>query len=306
MLDMVKRTLHAATLAAGMLVLAGCARAVEIAAPYIPTAPSVVDRMLEIAKVGPGDYVIDLGSGDGRIVITAAKKYGARGFGVEIDPELVARAKANARAAGVSDRVDFRERDLFATDLSMATVVTTYLLRGATLKLRSRLLDLRPGTRIVSHTGSMGEWRPDYFEMLDVEDKVRPDAPTMTYIQLWTVPAKIAGDWRWSMPVGARTYDYDLAVSQQFQRFSGKLRLDGKEVSVEGGRLQGDGIAFDFNAEIDGSVWQHRMVGRVTGRSMAGTAALASERGQEERGWKASRVASPRPASAEPVSAPVG
>jgi protein-L-isoaspartate O-methyltransferase len=299
-----KQVVHATILAAGLLAVAGSSRAVEIAAPYVPTAPSVVDRMLEIAKVGPNDYVIDLGSGDGRIVITAAKKYGASGFGVEIDPQLVARANANARAAGVSDRARFYKRDLFATDLSKATVVTIYLLTRATMKLQSRLFDLKPGTRIVSHAGSMGEWRSDHFQMLDVKDKVRPDAPKMTYIYLWVVPSKVAGHWRWSMPVGARTHDYELMVSQQYQNFSGTLRVSGREISIEAGKLNGDRITLDFKVEVDGNLLQHRLVGRVAGHSIVGTATVTSERAQREAEWKAFRVATPESAVAAPAHAP--
>ncbi len=286
--------LRAAAAAAGWLTVAASIHAAEIAAPYVPTAPSVVERMLEIARVGPDDYVIDLGSGDGRIVITAAKKYGARGFGVEIDRQLVAQANANARAAGVADRVRFFERDLFATDLSQATVVTIYLLKRATMKLRSGLFELAPGTRIVSHAASMGEWQPDHFELLDVQDKVRPDAPGKTYIHFWIVPAKVAGTWRWSMPVGSGERQYELAVSQQFQAFSGLLRVDGKETRVEDGRLEGGRITLGFVAEVDGKPVAHRLSGQVSGNSIVGTANLVREREQDAVEWKAVRIAFPR------------
>ena len=299
----VPRRLFLAVLAAsGLPAAAGIAQAVEIAAPYVPTAPSVVERMLEIAKVGPDDYVIDLGSGDGRIVITAARKHGARGFGIEIDPQLVAQANANARAAGVSDRVSFREGDLFATDLSEATVVTIYLLKRATMKLRAGLFELKPGTRIVSNAASMGDWKPDHFEILDVKDKVRPDAPRKTYIHFWIVPAKVAGTWRWSMRVGTRTQNYELAVSQQFQMLSGTLRMGGKEVKLEEGKLQGDRIMLEFTAEIDGKPLPHRLTGRVAGHSMVGTASVEGEGPQREVEWKATRAASSA-APSEPENA---
>ena len=280
----------------GALAIASTAPAAEIAAPFVPTAPSVVERMLEIAKVGPGDYVIDLGSGDGRIIITAATKFGARGFGVDIDPKLVAQAKANARAAGVSDRAEFFERDLFATDLSPASVVTIYLLKRATMKLRSMLYELKPGTRIVSHAASMGEWKPDHFEMLEVKDKVRADAPSKTYIHYWVVPAKVAGQWRWSLPVGTRTHHYELDASQDFQMLSGTLRVGGKEIKITNSRLEGERMTLAFTAEVDGQPLQHRLVGRVSGNSLLGTASVG-ERASAE--WKASRVAAPE---AKPVS----
>ena len=273
------------------LAAAGDVHAAEIAAPYVPTAPSVVERMLEIAKVGPQDYVIDLGSGDGRINILAAKKYGARGLGIEIDPKLVALATANAQAAGVGDRVSFYEGDLFAADLSKATVVTIYLLKIATMKLRSKLLELKPGTRIVSHAASMGEWKAEHFEMLDVKDRVRADAPIKTYIHFWIVPAKVAGNWRWSFPAGAGKQDYELALSQQFQKISGTLRAGGREIALDESTLEGDRITLAFTAKVGGKALAHRLAGRVTGSSITGTAELKEERGQGQTKWNAIRVA---------------
>ena len=266
------------------------ATAVDIAAPYVPTAPSVVQRMLELAKVGPDDFVIDLGSGDGRIVITAAARYGARGFGVEIDRKLIAEANASARAAGVSDRVHFHERDLFATDLSPATVVTIYLLTRSVTKLQPRLFDLRPGTRIVSHAGSMAEWKPDHLEILDVPDRVRPDAPRRTYLYLWTVPAKIAGRWRWSLPVSGRTFDYELTVTQRFQEFTGSLRLGTQEISPIAGKLAGDRVLLGFTAEIDGVPLRHQFDGRVSGAAISGTATVTGDHRQHAGSWNAARA----------------
>ena len=269
---------------------AGHVHAVEIAAPYVPTAPSVVERMLQIAKVGPEDFVIDLGSGDGRIVITAAQKYGARGFGVEIDDKLITLANANARAAGVGDRVQFHKRDLFATDLSQATVVTIYLLTRSVVKLQSRLLELKPGTRIVSHAGSMGEWKPDHFEMIDVRDKVRPDAPGRTYLYLWTVPARVEGRWRWSLAVAGRIYDYDLAINQKFQNFAGTLNAGGREIAVNAGKLAGERITFSVSAEFEGGPFTHHFDGRVAGRTIVGTTLLTGRATRTELEWKATRV----------------
>jgi ubiquinone/menaquinone biosynthesis C-methylase UbiE len=148
--------------------------------PYVPTPEKVVERMLEIANVGPNDLVYDLGSGDGRILIAAAKKHGARGVGIDIDPDRIREARANARSAGVSDRVEFREGDLFKTDLSQASVVTLYLLSSVNLQLRPKLLsELKPGTRIVSHAFDMGDWKP-----LKVE---KVGSSTVYY---WVVPER--------------------------------------------------------------------------------------------------------------------
>jgi SAM-dependent methyltransferase len=153
--------------------------------PFVPTPPEVVNRMLEVANVTSNDVVYDLGSGDGRIVITAAQKFGARGTGIDIDPQLVERSRANAEAAGVSDRVQFREQDLFQADLSNATVVTLYLLPEINLQIRDKLLrELRPGTRIISHNFDMGEWKPDRVEK--VQSAVREHV-----VYYWEVPQQI-------------------------------------------------------------------------------------------------------------------
>ncbi len=138
---------------------------------YVPTPRAVVDEMLKMARVGPADFVIDLGSGDGRIVITAAEKYGARGFGVDLDGYLIKKARENARIAGVADKVQFFEQNLFETDLSRATVITSYLLPELNEKLRPKLLELKPGTRIVTHDYDMGEWFPDEQKTILVPEK---------------------------------------------------------------------------------------------------------------------------------------
>jgi precorrin-6B methylase 2 len=250
--------------------------AAEIAAPYVPTAPSVVERMLEIAKVGPQDFVIDLGSGDGRINITAAQKRGARGLGIEIDPELIAQAKANAEAAGVGDRVSFVEADLFTADLSRATVVTIYLLKRSTMKLRDRLFELKPGTRIVSHAASMGEWRADHFEMLDVKDKVRPDAPNRTYIHYWVVPAKVAGTWSWRVDTPQGGQECELRLAQAFQALSGTLRVGDSEYGIEEGKLDGDRILLRTRAR-PGADLRYEVVGQVADATMRGTLTILGE-----------------------------
>jgi Methyltransferase domain len=156
----------------------------QLDVPYVPTPPAVVNEMLKIGKVSKNDVLYDLGSGDGRIVIAAAKKFGTRGYGIDLDPERVKEANQNARQAGVSDRVQFRQQDLFQADLSEATVVTLYLLPEVNLKLRSKLLsELKPGTRIVSHSFDMGDWKP--------EQVVQVDGSTIYY---WTIPNKSAGN----------------------------------------------------------------------------------------------------------------
>src|ERR1043166_7265099 len=153
---------------------------------YVPTPQVVVDRMLEMAKVGPRDYVIDLGSGDGRIVITAAKKYGARGFGVDLDPLLLKKSNENARIEGVADRARFIEQNLFETDLSQATVITSYLLPEMNERLRPKILKLKPGTRVVAHDYHMGEWYPDETDTLRVPEKI-VGSPGKSFLYMWLV-----------------------------------------------------------------------------------------------------------------------
>lgn len=210
----------------------GPARAQE-EVPFVTTPDHVTLAMLELAGVGPGDHVIDLGSGDGRIVITAARRFGARGLGVELAPDLVARSRINARAAGVADRVEFREQDLFKTDLSSAQVITMYLLPEVNLQLRPRLLRLAPGTRIVSHDWDLGDWLPERSLTLDVPDK-SIGLDKRSTLHLWTVPAQVQGTW---CTAGAT-----LTVEQRFDRFSAALARpgDAAPLLVADGRMKAD------------------------------------------------------------------
>lgn len=194
--------------------------------PFVVSPDNVTATMLEIARVAPEDYVIDLGSGDGRIVITAAKRFGARGLGVEIDPKLVAESRANARRAGVSTRAFFREQDLFKTDLSPASVVTMYLLPEVNLQLRPKLLALRPGTRVVSHDWDMGDWQPDRTIVLDVPDK-SVGLEKKSRVHLWVVPARVQGDWCGT----GKARGTLLRLAQDYQRF--RARFEKGEAAQE-------------------------------------------------------------------------
>lgn len=158
----------------------------DLDVPYVTSPQNVVDAMLELAGVGPNDVLLDLGSGDGRIVITAAERFGTRGTGIEIDPRLIARARAGAQAAGVSSRVTFLEQDLFATDLTAASVITLYLLPAVNMKLRPALRKLKPGTRIISHDWDMGDWEPDRQVVVDAPEKKIGIAKT-SRLMLWMV-----------------------------------------------------------------------------------------------------------------------
>jgi SAM-dependent methyltransferase len=233
------RTLFTALCSA--LLMAPAAASEEV--PFVTTPDAVTQAMLELAGVGPADHVIDLGSGDGRIVITAAKRFGASGLGVEIVPALVDTSRENARRAGVAERTEFRVQDLFATDLSRATVVTMYLLPEVNLQLRPRLLALAPGTRIVSHDWDLGDWAPERTLSID-----RPDKPLgrekVSRVHLWTVPARVQG--LWCGDAGA-----SLQVEQRFDRFSAALQRPGQPAPamvfdgrITGGtRLQGTGVS---------------------------------------------------------------
>ena len=184
-----RRTLTAGLLA-GMAGAAGRAAAqLDIDVPFVVTPDHVTRAMLDLAGVKPGDFVLDLGSGDGRIVIAAAREFGARGLGVEIVPDLVERSRVNAKKAGVADRVEFRVQDLFATDLSRATVITMYLLPDVNLQLRPRLQALKPGTRIVSHDWDMGDWKPDRVVTIEVPDKPY-GREKLSRLYLWTIPPR--------------------------------------------------------------------------------------------------------------------
>ena len=204
-------------IAAALAACAATAGALE-EVPYVTTPDNVTMAMLQMARVNAQDFVIDLGSGDGRIVIAAANKFGARGLGVEIDPSLVKKSRDNAVAAGVADRVEFREEDLFKTDLSVASVVTMYLLPDVNLELRPKLLALKPGVRVVSHDWDMGDWTPDRTLTLDVPDKPI-GREKVSRVLLWIVPARISGAWCSASRAKGVTLDLD----QKFQQVRGAL-----------------------------------------------------------------------------------
>jgi SAM-dependent methyltransferase len=211
--------------------------------PFVVTPDNVTNAMVQLANIGPEDYVIDLGSGDGRIVIAAAKR-GARGLGVEIVPDLVEKSRANARAAGVSSRAFFREQDLFKTDLSPASVITMYLLPEVNLQLRPKILQLRPGTRIVSHDWDMGDWQPDRTITVDAPDK-SIGREKSSKLHLWIVPARVQGDYCGT----GKHKGVTLRLAQQFQRFRGELARDGETFGFEG-KISGSVIAAPKNLNL--------------------------------------------------------
>lgn len=254
--------------------------------PYVQTPQNVVDTMLEIAKVGPGDYVIDLGSGDGRMVITAAKQHGARGFGVDLDRKLVALANRNAAKAGVADRAVFYERDLHETDVTAASVLTLYLLPEVNLMIRTRLLaTLKPGTRIVSHDYGMGEWRPDYQTELAAPGKT-VGISQRSRIYYWMVPGRAAGRWFWRLAPNGKPIDFELALQQNFQMIQGTLRAGVTSTRVESARLSGESIA--FSAKLGGS--RYEFSGRIRNHAIQGQARVIRGARSSELAWSAART----------------
>ena len=215
------------------------------AGPYVPSPQSVVTDMLKLANVSSSDFVIDLGSGDGRIVLTAAKVFGARGFGVEIQDKLVRLANEAAQKEGIADRVKFLTQDLFKTDISQATVLTMYLLPNTVNMLSDKLLtELRPGTRIISHDYPLAGWVPEKYVQMDLEDKVAISGVTTTLIYLYVVPAKVAGGWSAKVPPSVSKGPVRLDLKQQVTRVTGSARVDGKEVALEDVKLKGDQLSF--------------------------------------------------------------
>jgi precorrin-6B methylase 2 len=198
---------------------------------WVPTPQTLVDRMLDMAKVTSSDYVIDLGSGDGRTVITAAKR-GARAVGIEYNPDMVELSKRNAEQEKVTERASFMKADLFESDFSKATVITMFLLPDINLKLRPKILRLKPGTRIVSNTFTMGEWEADETSTVDASGGCTSSWCTAL---LWIVPARVAGTHK--LPQG------ELTLKQNFQMLSGTLRTEGRTVPLEG-KVRGDDVAF--------------------------------------------------------------
>jgi len=249
--------------------------------PYVPTPQAVVDAMLDFAKVGPRDFVIDLGSGDGRIILTAAQRYNARGFGVDIDPELVQQSNAEAQRRGLGERVSFREQDVMQARIGDASVVTLYLLPGMMQSLQTKFLsELRPGTRIVSHDFPFADWKPDRQADVSVPEKYGTAGNWKSTIFYWVVPAQLQGVWHVSVPELA---SQPLAVTfeQQFQYVEGHATMRGKRVNIADGKLEGDRVRFKL--VINGAAYDFR--GTVEGDRMHGEAVRAAR----TLGWTATK-----------------
>ncbi len=268
--------------------------------PYVQTPRNVVETMLRMAKVGPRDYVIDLGSGDGRMVITAALKYGARGFGVDHDARLVQKAKAEAAKAGVADRVNFYARDLYKTDVRRATVMTIYLLPEVNLMVRGKLFqELRPGTRVVSHDYDFGEWKPDAQDILDAPDKpVGRDRISKVFF--WIVPANVTGEWRSRLAIGKDRRDVAFSFTQKFQEAQGEVESDGARAKMEGVELQGERITFTAVLGEGAKAQKLAFSGRVHGEQIDGHVRIEGDGAVREVPWRAQRTGGKTAISTEP------
>lgn len=275
-----------------LMCCAALAHAQEHRVPYVPTPQDVVERMLQMARVTSSDYLIDLGSGDGRIVVTAAAKHGTRGFGVDINPVRVSEALENAKKAGVTDKVAFHQRDLFQTDLKDATVISMYLLPRVNLELRPKLLELKPGTRIVSHDFSMEEWKPDAYVRMHSKDKYGGTGGE-SEIYFWVVPAKVAGAWQWELASGGRggkAVTYTMTLNQTFQMVTGTVEVGGRSVPLQTTKLGGDELSFSFTADLGQGPVKHEFKGKVDGDGVVGVASISGSRTQGQHDWSAQRV----------------
>jgi SAM-dependent methyltransferase len=235
---------------------------------WVPSPDDIVDRMLTMAQVTPNDFVVDLGSGDGKIAIAAAKKFGAKALGIEYNPDMVKLSQGNAQAAGVAQKASFRQADIFATDFSQATVVTMYLLPGLNMKLRPQLLSMRPGTRIASHSFSMEDWEADEISTLDGRRAY-----------FWVVPANVQGGWS----VDAGGQKLDVTLEQHFQKINGTVTVGPLQAGLREARLRGPDIAFAY---VDAGGKRRDFSGRVSGGKMEGT--FRDEKGAEGK-WSATK-----------------
>jgi SAM-dependent methyltransferase len=239
---------------------------------WVPTPEPLVERMLTMAQTTPQDLVVDLGSGDGRTVIMAAKRFGARAQGIEYNPDMVALSQRTAAKEGVQGRAEFVRGDIFEIDFAKANVVTMYLLPTLNAKLRPKILDMKPGTRVVSHQFDMEDWEPDEISNYDGRKAL-----------FWIVPAKVQGSWKLRYTANAEAREHDLTLEQKYQSLKGTVRLHDLNAGLREPALRGDQIRFAF---VDPTGQRRDFIGRVAGNAMEGT--MKSENGSESR-WSAKR-----------------
>ncbi|RPH44813.1 MAG: methyltransferase domain-containing protein [Burkholderiales bacterium] len=255
-----------------------------MAGPYVPSPETVVSQMLDMAGVGPDDVLIDMGSGDGRIVLTAAKLRGARGLGIEIQEKLVRLSIEAAQREGIADRARFVRQDLFATDVSSATVVTLYLLPDTVNMLRDKLRrELRPGTRVLTHDYPIAGWLPETWKQFDEPEKKGATGQPSAVVYLYRIPAQVGGRWQASVPTAFTRQRVQLDLRQQWQMLDGMASVGGREVPLDDVRLSGDSVA--FRLRLDGSR-SARFEGRARDGVIEGTATLDGA----ALPWRAARV----------------
>lgn len=248
-------------------------------APYVTTPPSVVEAMLKLGGVGANDYVIDLGSGDGRIVLTAAQRFGARGHGIELDPNLVRAANREAQRLGIAERARFVTENIFHADLSPATVITMYMGASVNRRMRPLLIKLRPGTRVVSHEFDLGNWEPDV--------KINVAAPDKGYgapradVLMWYIPADFSGEWEWRLPAAdGREETARVIFEQTYQKLTGKGMIAGRDAGALKAEIRGDTIRFTLGAT-------HEFRGRIAAGAIDGTVSVS---GGPATPWRAARI----------------
>lgn len=252
--------------------------------PFVPTPPEVVDEMLRLADIKAGDVLYDLGCGDGRIVIAAAKRYGIKAIGIDIDPVRIEESNENAAKAGLTGKVRFIQQNLFEADFRDATVVTMYLLTSVNIRLRPKLLaELKPGTRLVSHSFEMDEWRPDKTSAVTTSFGDERD------VHFWIVPANVTGRWEWDIPAGSGNKHYVLEAGQQFQVVTASVREGDWPVAASDIRLAGDAFSFRLDTEVDGKMISELYEGKVAGDGIVGTVRPAGNPKAPAAAWKARR-----------------
>jgi hypothetical protein len=257
--------------------------------PYVPTPQKVVDEMLRMGRVGRDDYLVDLGSGDGRIVITAAQRFGTRGLGVDLDGQLVRQATAAAERAGVADRAQFVQRDIFKTDLRKADVVTMYLLPEVNMMARPKLLsELRVGARVVTHDYHFDDWLPDERIMLEVPEK-KVGTPGIAYVYAWVIPAAGAGRWRGEVAVGGRRQPLELDLEQRFQLLTGSASVGGRPAKVMFAEMDGSEMKVILALAAGAGAGAARMElrGQMRGEEVVGTVRVGNDPASARDGWKA-------------------
>jgi SAM-dependent methyltransferase len=246
--------------------------------PYVSTPHAIVDEMVRLADVKASDVVYDLGCGDGRLVIAAVKKTGCRGVGIDIDPERIKESRANARAAGVQDRVRFVEQNFFASDIREATVMLIYLFPDINIRLRAKFLsEMKAGSRLVSNAFDMGDWRPDNSAVIGGQR-----------VYYWVIPANATGTWKWRSPDGRRTA-FMLKVEQSYQAIRGTLTQEGQQLTLTDAKLTGDRITFRIEQDVSGRKTARQFAGAISGNTITGTITSTEGPRVQNSRWKAVR-----------------